>query len=623
MARINLLPDDLANRIAAGEVVERPASVVKELVENSIDAGATRIEIALEQGGRELIEVTDDGSGMGEEDCVLSIQRFATSKISAADDLDRIMTMGFRGEALPAIAAVSELRIITRTAQSEEGRMLMMRGGEVEGLRAAGCPVGTAVRVRELFYNTPARLKFLGSVATERGHCQEWVTRLSLARPEIAFRLTHNGTLLCATSGAGDLKSVLAAVFGATTVRDFLPVNLRIGDLGLSGYVSSPRLTRSTRQQQLFFVNRRFVRSRMMSAALTEAYGMLLPASRNPLCALSVELGPEEVDPNVHPTKIEVRFRNQAEIFSLTREAVAQALAEAGLRSLAQPQRGTRPDLRDATAAPGQRRGFLPAGRLALPDEERRGNIRRLRLSRVAEVTDERDEGLGVYEQPPVVGPRPPSDAAAEPRGSARHPATRTAETLAGPIRILGQHARRYVVAQLGEDLLLIDQHRAAERVAFELLEGRSGPATRQLLVIPLSLELSPTELAAAQASRELLAELGFDTEPFGGAGLLVRSVPAELAHRNPEHMLQGLLANLAAHGGATALAEDELRALAACHGAVKAGEHLSLEEMERLAADLLRTQAPAICPHGDPIILTLEATFLDRKFKRTARAGR
>ncbi|MBU0609435.1 MAG: DNA mismatch repair endonuclease MutL, partial [Armatimonadetes bacterium] len=337
MPTIHVLPENLANRIAAGEVVERPASVVKELVENAIDAGASRIEIELREGGRKLIKVADDGCGMAAEDLLMAVQRFATSKIAEADDLDRILTMGFRGEALPSIGAVAQLRLTSRPHDAAEGATLTVAGGSVDGPHSAGCPPGTTIEVSNLFFNTPARLKFLATTATERGHCLDWVQHLALSRPEIAFKVVHDGQTVFTSAGQGDLRSVLAAIYGSGAAREFLPVEVKADELRIRGYISGPKLTRATRTHQFFFVNHRFVRSRQLSHALGEAYGLLLPSGKSPLCAVHFQLPPEEVDPNVHPTKIEIRFRHQARVHQLFGQACAEALAAAGFRSLSSP----------------------------------------------------------------------------------------------------------------------------------------------------------------------------------------------------------------------------------------------------------------------------------------------
>jgi len=515
MSQIRILPENLANRIAAGEVVERPASVVKELLENSIDAEASRIEVILREGGKKLIEVRDDGAGMSQEDVVVAVQRFATSKIAQDSDLDAIATLGFRGEALPSIGAVCQMKITTRRHDEAEGTALLMEGGEVSDLRAVGCPPGTTVQVANLFYNTPARRKFLATTATERGHCVDWVSRLALAHPEIAFQVTHDEAVLLSTPGSGDLASVLAAVYGSNTARQLVPVNLESEGLRIYGHISTPQVTRATRRHQLFFVNRRFVRSRMLSHALTEAYGMLLPQQKQPVAVIMIEIDPGRVDPNVHPTKIEVRFSNPGEVHNLVQHTVENALSEAGLRSL--PSTQTRP---------GEGTG-LPAGRLAPVDFQQSSRVKRLRVNPFFDQIDEREDGLDIHAAPAAVaGPAPPKTAAEE------------TDTEGRQLNILGQVSATYLVVGYGNDLLLVDQHRAAERVIFDRLVTQPRRLTRQLLAVPVTLELSPEQAAAADDHRELLAEMGFEVEPFGGS-LAEQQQNGELARRDAcQHFL-------------------------------------------------------------------------------------
>jgi len=599
MAEIRILPESLANRIAAGEVVERPASVVKELVENSLDAGARRVEVVLRDGGKKLIEVRDDGAGMTQEDAVLAVQRFATSKITEADDLDAINTMGFRGEALPSIGAVSQTKITTRRHDEAEGTALLIEGGEITDLRVVGCAPGTTVQVANLFYNTPARRKFLGTTATERGHCLDWCSRLALARPEVAYQVTHNDAVALNTPGARDLRSVLAVVYGSQTARQLLPVDLQVRGLRISGFVSAPQVTRATRRHQLFFVNRRFVRSRMLSHALTEAYGMLLPAGKQPVAVVSLEIDPSQVDPNVHPTKIEVRFSNQGEIHSLVQQAVEAALAEAGYRSLTQP------------APPrAAREAELPTGRFAPPGFDELGQVKRLRVNPLFDQVDERDEGLEVH---------------AAPAGLAEAAAPQAADEGARALAaeeptVLGQLSATYIVVQHGKDLLLVDQHRAAERVIFERLIAQPRRIARQLLAVPVTLELAPEEAAAVEDYRELLGEMGFELEQFGGGSYILRSVPAQLTHGNPQEIMQGIIAELAEWQSSSEMMDrrEAMLATVSCHAAVKAGQRLSAEEMQQLVADLLQTQTPATCPHGDPVIVTMDAGQISRKFHRS-----
>ncbi len=600
MTQVRILPENLANRIAAGEVVERPASVVKELLENSIDAEASRIETVLADGGKKLIEVRDDGAGMSQEDVVLAVQRFATSKIAQDSDLNAIATLGFRGEALPSIGAVCQMKITTRRHDDVEGTALLMEGGEVTDLRAVGCPPGTTVQVANLFYNTPARRKFLATTATERGHCMDWVSRLALAHPEIAFQVTHNEAVLLSTPGSGDLESVLAAVYGSNTVRQLVAVNLESDGLHIHGYISTPQVTRATRRHQLFFVNHRFVRSRMLSHALTEAYGMLLPQQKQPVAVIVIDMDPGRVDPNVHPTKIEVRFSNPGEMHNLVQQAVANALAEAGLRSLsstqAQPREG-----------PG-----LPAGRLAPADFQQSGRVKRLRVNPFFDQVDEHEDGLDVHTTPATVARPAPAKTTTEEIDTERR-----------QLNILGQVSATYLIVEYGDDLLLVDQHRAAERVIFDRLVAQPRRLTRQLLAVPVTLEFGPEQMAAIEDHCELLAEMGFEVEPFGGSSYLLRSVPAQLTESSPGAVVEAILADLAAWQSSSKMADlrEEVLASISCHAAVKAGQRLSDEEMRKLVVELLETETPAICPHGDPVIVSMPAAEINRKFHRDARS--
>ncbi len=592
MGRINILSEALANRIAAGEVVERPASVVKELVENALDADATRVEVELSEGGRKLIRVSDDGHGMVAEDAALSVQRFATSKVSAASDLDQIETMGFRGEALPSIASVSQMRITTRPHDADEGTMLTVEGGDITDARAVGCPPGTTIEVASLFYNTPARLNFLRATATERGHCTDWVTRLALARPDVAIKMSHEDTVLLTSPGRGDLLATITQVYGSNVARAMLPVDLDTGAVRIHGFVSSTRLTRATRKHQLFFVNRRYVRSMSLGHALREAYGILLPSGKQPMCVLNMDVPAPLVDPNVHPTKIEVRFKSQGEMHGLMQQAVEAALEEAGLRPKSMRTTGGPP-------AADQ------AGRFTGPDMQTRARARRLRVNPFSEAVDERDVGLEVHAEDTEAAT--PDEAVLS--GEALQP--------------LGQVAGAYIVCRSGGDLLLVDQHRAAERIIADELSGKDHRAARQMLVLPMTLELTDAERAAVEKHREALAETGFEIEPFGGGDWLVRSVPASLAERSPQEALAGIIEELTEWGSSDGGdARERLVATIACHGAIKSGEHLSDREMRDLIGRLNQSTTPAICPHGDPIIVSIPAAEMDRRFGRSYRGS-
>jgi len=412
--------------------------------------------------------------------------------------------------------------------------------------------------------------------------------------------------VLFTSPGRDELLAVLAQAYGSNVARQMLPVNLHSGAIAVSGYVSGPRLTRATRKHQLFFVNKRFVRSLTLSHAVGQAYGMLLPSGKQPMCVLHLELPPELVDPNAHPTKIEVRFKNQGEIHNLTQEAVEMALAEAGMRV---------PALRGGRGFASPEAGPDVAGRWSGPNAEARARARRLRVNPFAQTVDEREAGLAVHEGIPATleqQPGAPAEMTAADQAAV--------QALAGErMEPLGQVGATYIACRAGEDLLLVDQHRAAERVIADRLSEGQPRLSRQMLVLPLTLELTDAERAAVEQRREALAEMGFEMEPFGGSGYLVRSVPTALMDRNVEEIVRGLIEEMCAWGETdTDDLRERLTATVACHSAVKAGEHLSDREMRELIAALNDSSAPSVCPHGDPIIVCISRDQLDRQFKRS-----
>ncbi|HUS81222.1 MAG TPA: DNA mismatch repair endonuclease MutL, partial [Armatimonadota bacterium] len=431
-------------------------------------------------------------------------------------------------------------------------------------------------------------------------HCTDWVQRMALGRPEVAIKLTHDQTVLLTSPGREDLLGVITQIYGSSAARQMLPVELDTGAMRIHGYVSGPRLTRTTRKHQLFFVNRRYVRSLSLGHALREAYGILLPSGKQPVCVLHLDMPAELVDPNVHPTKIEVRFKSQGEVYGLMQQAVEAALEEAGLRPKT---------MRTAGRPPSADRAGVWTG----PDLQQRTRARRLRVNPFFDVADERDVGVEVHAQEP----------AEETAGTAT-PEPKEAALAPGPgeeLLPLGQVAGAYIACRSGADLLLVDQHRAAERVIADGLAGREHRTARQMLVLPLTLELTDAEAAAVEEHREALDEMGFAIEPFGGAGYLVRSVPASLADRNPEEVLGGIIEDLAEWGRTdTGEAREKLIATIACHGAIKSGERLGEREMRQLIGALSRSEMPAICPHGDPIIVSITGEELNRRFGREYR---
>ncbi len=579
---IRILDDSLANKIAAGEVIERPASVVRELVENAIDAGATEIEVAVEEAGRKLIAVTDNGCGMTREDAVLSLQRHATSKIASADDLFAIRTLGFRGEALPSIAAVSHLRLVTRPADEHAGTELIVHGGVITDLKEIGCAPGTRLEIRQLFFNTPARLKFLKSDQTEFGQIADFLNALTLCHHALNVRLTHNGREVLSRPSVNRMLPHLNAWLGRQAADAMAPVALETPGVRVDGFVGKPEVARANRAGQLFFVNGRRIQNRTLTHALEHAYQGLLDPGRFPVAALRIAIAPEQVDVNVHPAKAEVRFHRESEVHAVVHRAVKEALG--GVRlvqelSVWQPGRAARPQPAAAPAATG-----------TLPELPAAGPARVTPLSWSA----------------PALPAAPP----------------------AGGLRAIGQYHNIFLLAESRDALLIINQHRAHERVIFEQLWSRFQQVTAQRLVLPSTLHLGHREAALLEEQLDTLRGFGFDIEALSGQSYLVRAVPAVLASADPEAVIQEMLADLDAgitiaqftcEPARRAVEEGRRRVLAslACKAALKAGAPLSPQEQYELLTQLEATPMPTICPHGDPIMMTITQYELDRKFMR------
>lgn len=571
---IRILPPDVVSKIAAGEVVERPASVVKELIENAIDAGAKEIKVEIREGGQRLVRVGDDGVGIPAAEVELAFARHSTSKISSPEDLERIVTLGFRGEALASIAAVSHLTMLTRAEGEEMGTWMRLEGGHIIRRESRGAPPGTVVSVENLFFNVPARRKFLRRTATEAGHASEVVTFYALAFPALRFQFVKDGRLVFRSTGSGELFDVLIKVYGLQTARQMVPLREeeRLSDMQVEGYVSPPGLSRASRDHLIFFVNRRHVRDRLLSRAVIEAYHTLLPGDRYPIAILYVSLPSEQVDVNVHPAKSEIRFLNPDEVFHTVQRAVRHTLkASSPLQALsAPPHRGEFP---------------LPSPRLRREEGE---------LTLALEVQRPAEQEISL--QAPTLGTRLPM------------------------LRVLGQVGQTYIIAEGPDGLYLIDQHTAHERVLYERLRAEKDRLidSAQHLLTPLTLELTPRQQETLAACLEEIAALGFEIEPFGGETHLVRAVPAILAGKDISAALIDLLDALAEGGEPEeeALLDQALTTLA-CHGAVRAGKTLSLEEMRDLIRQLEKTQLPHTCPHGRPIMKHLSTELLAREFGR------
>jgi DNA mismatch repair protein MutL len=572
--RIRRLPDHLVNKIAAGEVVERPASAVKELVENALDAEARAIAVELRDGGAALIRVTDDGVGMSGQELPLALERHATSKLARDEDLDAIETLGFRGEALPAICAVSRFTITSRARGAPEGLRVAGEGGAIAQRLAVPCDPGTVVEVRDLFFNTPARLKFLKSAPAEISATLRALTQLALAHPEVHLRVASQGRAVLTAPAARDLRDRLGAVWGWETAGRLLPVHRDEHGVTVHGFASPPDLSRGNRDELIVTVNGRPVRDPALLQALLAAYRPLLPRDRFPLVCLSVALPAADVDANVHPTKAWVRFRHPR----LVQEMIVAALGEALRHRAVVPVLGAA-----GSAVPGTAAAAPPAAGDAAP--ARAGTA----------------GGAGVVSQAPLFAE------AAAPYG--------------GPLfgRVLGQVQDTFIVATTEREVFFLDQHVAHERVVFERLqrELEAGTPASQALLFAQPLDLSPAARALLERWREPLERLGFAFEGFGGQAIVVRAVPALLKGDEPRRLIEGALDEL----GETRAGEPAIeRALAfvACRAAIKANVPLVLEEMERLVADLGQTSTPYFCPHGRPIVSRVAMADIRRELKRT-----
>ena len=575
---IRLLPADVAGKIAAGEVVERPASVVKELVENSIDAGATDIRVEVREGGRRLIRVADNGSGIPEGDLPLAFARHATSKLSSVDDLDRIGTLGFRGEALASIAAASQVTLITRPRDQGLGRLVRVEGGRVVRDEGYGSPAGTILSVENLFHNIPARLKFLRQPQTETGHIHAVVAHYALAYPGIRFTLIAEERQLFQSSGNGSLYDVMIAVYGLDIAGQMLAIEADMAaGPQVSGYVGGPGLHRADREHISFFVNRRWIQDRSLVHAVAQAYHTLLPLGRQPMAVILIDLDPGEVDVNVHPTKREVKFRDGRAAFSAVQRAVRRTLLERAPVPLmtSSPRTWAAPDWE-------RQRSLLSVG---LPHDESRQSA--IELS------------LAAAEQSEL-----------QPIGPVRLPL----------LRVIGQLGQTYIVAEGPQGMYLVDQHAAHERVLYEqMMAGLAQHhfAAQQLLE-PLMLDLDPILAGVLTEYLEPLNQAGFGLEPFGSTSFLLRSVPAVMLVPDVRAALVDTLELLRLEDDPLA-AQAEKRVIAAVckRAAVKAGQTLSPDEMQQLIRQLEQCESPRTCPHGRPTVAHFTVEQLEKEFGR------
>lgn len=571
---ISVLPADVAAKIAAGEVIERPASAVKELIENAIDAEARRIDVEIESGGLRLIRVRDDGHGLAPDELSLAFLRHATSKLRRPEDLAAVTTLGFRGEALPSIAAAAGVEFASRPAGTEAGARLRLAEGRIVEQAAYAGARGTIAAIYDLFERQPARRKFLRAPAAEAAQVATLLGHYAIAYPEVAFSLTSEGRRSLSTPGSGDRREAVARVLGAETAAALLelnPADEREEGVNVAGLVSPPLLTRANRSAMTFFVNRRWIQGRRLLYAVEEAYESLLMSGRHPLAVVDLRLPPSEVDVNVHPTKSEVRFLQERRVFAAVNRAVRRALSD--------------------LAPPPQFGGFAPLPSPASPASDR---VQPLPLWRALGQIEGHDRPLPPAPLPPLERPALPI------------------------LRVVGQTGSLYVVTEGPDGMYLVDQHAAHERVLYEqILAQRSERGVEQQgLLAPASVELTPAQDAALTLNVEALREHGFELEPFGAGACLLRAVPAMLAGKDPNQTLAALLDELT-EGADPEGRRTQVAMTLACHAAVRAGKTMSMEEMRELLRLLEACELPRTCPHGRPTMVHLSASALEREFRR------
>jgi DNA mismatch repair protein MutL len=658
MSRIRILPEIVANKIAAGEVVERPASVVKELLENALDAGARSIRIEVESGGKRLIRVIDDGSGMNHDDALLAFERHATSKLRTADDLLSIATLGFRGEALPSIAAISRLVLETRTADEAEGTRIEFAGGKLIGVKPAGVPAGTSIGVSDIFYCVPARRKFLKSETTELGHIASLVTHYALAHPEVQFLLKTPSQVILDCSPVEKLSERVYQVFGRQALDELTeippneaPVRSAITEpqiepdeqaatIRVTGFTSRPEVQRSNRNGIYIFVNRRLVRDRLLLHAIGEAYRNIVPPGVFPVTLLFLELPYQEVDVNVHPAKIEVRFRHPQFVHDFTRDALRHAL------SIARPIPGF-PAARAATAAaavqstaystgisvPPAMQAPAPTAPGALPGPPRAEIPAEFASSTAVAETFELTvapdrpfaQRLGFESEGTINFPMPaqagavPSPAFVDVPGAA--PGSLPNPEEIADLKPLGQVNSSFIVAVNGEGLWIIDQHVAHERILFErhLRARREGELGGQRLLVPLIVELNPRQLVVFEQIGEELRANGFEAELMGARSVAIQAAPAGITSADAERLLFEILDGIARENQAVSIdsLQSNIAASTACHAAIKVNTPLDTAKMEWLVGELAKTEYPMSCPHGRPVVLRYSVREIERAFKR------
>ncbi|MBN1235537.1 MAG: DNA mismatch repair endonuclease MutL [Methanotrichaceae archaeon] len=591
MTRIKLLDDDTINKIAAGEVIERPASVVKELVENSIDAGAGKVLIEVGDGGKSFIRITDDGCGIDLQDLPLAFQKHATSKISEAKDLENIVTLGFRGEALASIASVSgSVEVKTKVRGSLSGAYLRLEDGKIAETKEVGSPVGTTITVWNLFYNVPARRKHLKGVEAELVHITDIVTEMAIIHYDVSFELFSGKRTIFKSIRSSSWDDVLFRLFGLKTLKGMARLEAQGPGWSLAGVVGDPLAVRSNPDRIFIFVNGRAVYSRALSGALREAYRNIIPLGKSPVAVISLKIDPQLVDVNVHPAKREIRLLHEGEIGSALTSAAARALEKHARSALEEMPGDVAREARSREAVAGETiEGNAMMGEAVMEDA--------VTPARQATIAESCEQSTLPLEMPLAkVQPQPPR------------------------LKILGQIKELYIVAESEDGLVLIDQHAAAERIRFELLQERySSKNIRQELMQPISLELSPSERIMMASWQETLQDIGFEILPFGGNSYTVRAVPALGRRLESAEAVHDILRDLFTSGKVrpNSTNKDEILRLLACRGSIKSGKELNFSEIKRLVEKLYLCNNPLTCPHGRPVMVTIDKNQLERLFAR------
>ncbi|BFJ01634.1 MULTISPECIES: DNA mismatch repair endonuclease MutL [Priestia] len=623
MGKIVQLSDELSNKIAAGEVVERPASVVKELVENAIDANSTVIEIELEEAGLSKIRILDNGDGIASEDCLTAFKRHATSKIKTEQDLFRIRTLGFRGEALPSIASVSMLELKTSTGE-EAGTHLKLRGGEIVHHELTSSRKGTELVIENLFFNTPARLKYMKTVNTELGNVTDVINRLAMSHPEVSIRLMHQGRQLLYTNGSGDVRQVLAAIYGMAVAKKMIPINVQSLDYEVNGYVALPEITRASRNYMSTIINGRFVKNYGLLKAVQQGYHTLLPIGRFPIVFLTITMDPLLVDVNVHPAKLEVRLSKEAELFELIEQGVKAAFKKQQLIPDAvvptKSKAAVQPTEQQTFTFDHQSKssGYQPSNTVREPSfKEAPARVDEIMPPVKTEVIRQ-DEELeptfreieqyeeSVGENAPIPEPNHSAKEQPEPRVPAMYP--------------IGQMHGTYILAQNEKGLFIIDQHAAQERIKYEYFKRKLGEVDSEVqeLLMPLTLEFSGNEALVLEEYKDMLAEVGVFLEPFGQNSYIVRSHPQWFPKGEEQETIEEMIQQIFTMKRVNIeKLREEAAIMMSCKGSIKANHHLRNDEIFALLETLRKTTDPFTCPHGRPIIIHHSTYEMEKMFKR------